>query len=80
MAIYSDKDYGSIFQMKKMTFVLIRSLRTQPMHICTQHGDRGNFLIKMTRGEGPKLKFLLRVVHQLKILPRADTKISFLAP
>ena len=59
MAIYSDSDYGSIFQIKKD--FCANSHTTPTMHMCAQHRDRGggggHFLIKVTRG--PKLELKL---------------------
>ena len=51
MAIYSDDDHGSIFQIKND--LSANSDTTAPsMHTCTQHRDPGGFLIKVTWGRG----------------------------
>ena len=79
MAIYSDNDHGSIFQIK-ITFVLIRILRH---HQCTRvHNieNREALLNQSDEGGRPKLRFLPGAIQQLKMLPRADRKSHFWHP
>ena len=77
MAIYSDNECSSIFQIKKV--VLIRTLRDHQCVRVPNIETQRHFLIKVT-GEGPKLRFLPGAVQQLKMLPKADTKSHFWHP
>ena len=68
MAIYSDNDHGSIFQIKN--YLCANSDTTAPsMHTSTQHRDRRCTSSSDRGGERLKLRFLPGAIQQLKMPP-----------